>query len=357
MGDTTTILFGGDCHFGDKPLRLGDRLQERIRQAEFVVVNQESPITTMDELAAEGGIRLRSSPAAIESLHDMRVRVVSLANNHMADCGREGLLETITRLQEAGVTPVGAGDDGARAAAAAHVALTNGQTVAFLGFTSRTIGAKIAGESYGCAPLEPDAVERAVGAARAAADHVVVMLHYGLTNFDYPTPQDRDVVRAAARSGAALVIGHHPHVLQGHEILDGVPVFYSLGNLIFAAYRKNGRIVPLSIKNRSGAFVAAAFSAAGVRVEEVVFTDAREHDDHLHLEIAADAVARARSFEARSRPLARPSYHAFFRRYALRRVFQRLLLWTSPRRWRTLSGAQLRSLWLSLSFVTGSRTR
>jgi vacuolar-type H+-ATPase catalytic subunit A/Vma1 len=140
-------------------------------------------------------------------------------------------------------------------------------------------------------------------------------------------------------------------------MVDGVPIFYSLGNLIFASYRKRGRIVPLSAENRSGALVAATFSPQGVRIEDVIFTVTRETEDDLFVAIPQSSSARARSFEAKSRRLACSSYDNFFRRYAVKRVFHRLLLWTSPKRWRSFSGVQLNSLWLSLSYVVGRRNK
>ena len=331
MDDQVTILFGGDCHFGDKPVRLDRGLGERIAQAAFLVVNQESPVTGIESPAAQKAIYLRSSTRAINSLQDLRVKVASLANNHIADYGEEGLEETISRLRSAGITPVGAGANLSEASSPAYVGLPDGQTLAFLAFTSKDIGSKIAEErGYGCAELEPVAIERAIRRAREKASHVVLLLHYGLTNFDYPTPKQRDVMRSFAGRGVDLIIGHHPHVVQGYEIVDGVPVFYSLGNLIFASYRKFGRAVSLSAEARSGALVAVAFSPRGVRIKDVIFTETRETSDHLVFGVPQASVAPARRFEARSRRLACSCYETFFRRYAIRRIF--VACWFGPRR-------------------------
>jgi Bacterial capsule synthesis protein PGA_cap len=356
MGDEITILFGGDCHFGEKPFTLDRRLRERIAQAEFLVVNQESPMAEVQIPAAHKEIHLRSSIQAVNWLQDLGVKVVSLANNHAADYGQKGLEETISRLKSAGITPVGAGADLLEASGPAYVGLPNGRTIAFLAFTQRGIGSKIAEKrGYGCSELEPVAIERAIGQARERASHVVLLLHYGLTNFEYPTPKERDMLRSLAAHGVDLVIGHHPHVVQGYEILDGIPIFYSLGNLIFASYHKRGRVVPPSAENRRGALVAVAFSSQGARLEEVIFTETTETPDYLFLAIAHSPVASARSFEARSRHLACSSYETFFKRYSMKRLLHRLLLWTSPRRWPTFSSAQLHSLWLTLSYVVGRR--
>jgi hypothetical protein len=358
MGDDVTILFGGDCHFADKPVKLDPRLRERIGEAAFLVVNQESPITGFESPAAQKEIHLRSSARAVNWLQDLGVKVASLANNHIADYGQAGLEETISRLKSARITPVGAGADLAEASSPAYAELPGGRIIAFLAFTSRSIGSKIAEErGYGCAELEPVGIERAIERAREKASHVVLLLHYGLTNFEYPTPKERQMLRSIAARGLDLIVGHHPHVVQGYEILDGIPIFCSLGNLIFASYRKRGRAVPLSAANRRGALIAVDFSSQGVRIEDVIFTETTETEDHLFLGISQYSVAAARSFEARSRHLACSSYEAFFRRYAVKRLLHVLLRWTSPRRWPTFSGAQLGSLRLALSYVVGRRNR
>jgi hypothetical protein len=356
MSEEVTVLFGGDCHFGNKPLRLERRLRERISQADLVVVNQESPITAIEIPVAQKPVNLRSSTDAATWLQDLGVKVASLANNHIADYGQNGLEETISRLQSTGITTVGAGAHRSAASSPACINLADGRTIAFLAFTSRGIGSKIAGEAdYGCAELEPPAIERAIRRVRDKASHVVLMLHYGLTNFSYPTPQERGMLRSFAGCGVDLVIGHHHHLLHGQEVVGGVPILYSLGNLIFASYRKRGQLVPLAVGNRRGALVAVAFSPRGARITDIIFTETTETEDRLVLDVAQSAAAAARSFKARSKNLERSSYAIFFQGYAIRRLLYRLLLWTSPRRWPTVSGAQLKSFWLSLSYVAGRR--
>ena len=356
MIHNVSVLFGGDCHLGDKAVKLDPRLCDHIGQAEFLVINQESPITDVAVPAVHKEIHLRSSTRAVEGLRDLGVKVASLANNHIADYGHEGIAETIANLKAVRITPVGAGSDLSEASSPAYLELPNGQTIALLACTSRDIGSKIADErSYGCAELEPVAMERAISRAREKASHVVLLLHYGLTGFGYPTPEDRELLRSFARRGVDLIIGHHPHVLQGCEILDGVPIFYSLGNLIFASFRKRGRVVPMAAESRRGALVAVDFSSQGARIADVIFTETTEGEDELFLWTPQSSIARSRSFQARSKPLAHSSYEIFFRRYSLKRLLHRLLLWTSPKRWRTFSGAQINSLWLSLSFAVGRR--
>src|SRR5262249_21692918 len=87
--------------------------------------------------------------------------------------------------------------------------------------------------SPGVAWGDPEAVRRDVAAARAQADIVIVAMHSGNEYTAPPNPTQRDLAYAAIDAGAALVLGAHPHVLQGIELYRGAPIVYSLGNFVF----------------------------------------------------------------------------------------------------------------------------
>jgi len=80
-----------------------------------------------------------------------------------------------------------------------------------------------------------------VSALRDKVDIIVVAFHWGEEKSTEPKAYQRTLARAAVESGADLVIGHHPHVVQGIEVVDGIPVFYSLGNAVFGSYSKTAR--------------------------------------------------------------------------------------------------------------------
>lgn len=184
--------------------------------------------------------------------------VVSFAGNHCMDWGPEGLADTIANLRAAGldVCGVGANIEEARAPVIREV---DGLRIAFLAYSSILPEGYWATEKRaGCAPLRAhtlyeqieidqpgtpprirtfafredlEALLRDIRAARAAADFVVVSLHWGI-HFVPATLADyqREVAHQAIDAGAALILGHHAHILKGIEVYRGRTIFYSLGN-------------------------------------------------------------------------------------------------------------------------------
>lgn len=181
---------------------------------------------------ASGEIVLHASPRAAAQLREAGFDVLGLANNHALDLGSGGLGETASRLQMAGIASVGAGPD-AETPFYPLVRRVNGIDLAFLAFNAVPDGRD--GHEGGWTRADWDR-ERAVGAvegARAAADAVIVSIHWG---YEYQTPVDplqRDIADALLKAGADLVVGHHPHVVQAFEMVDGRAVAYSLGNFVF----------------------------------------------------------------------------------------------------------------------------
>ncbi len=162
--------------------------------------------------------------------------ILSTANNHAFDQGRKGVLETLTRLRQAHLLPLGSGEDRSRAEAV-QIVERNGLKVAFLGFTdvfNLDLDRK-ATEPW-VRPFELESALAAVREARAKADIVVVSIHWGHEDQHQPTKRQRDIARKLVAAGCDLLLGHHPHVLQPLEwmTVNGRPalVAYSLGNFI-----------------------------------------------------------------------------------------------------------------------------
>jgi poly-gamma-glutamate capsule biosynthesis protein CapA/YwtB (metallophosphatase superfamily) len=202
--------------------------------------NLELPLTSRGQPARKDYV-FRAPPSVAAGLSAAGFGLLTLANNHMLDYGIEGLLDTIDTLDRAGVGHVGAG----RTVEEAHepVILTvNGLRLAFLSYVntpndgrsgwvaeSMRAGPTTPGVAWGT----PDVVARDVAAARAHADLVIVAIHAGWEYTPTPNPVQRGLGYAAVEAGAALVLGAHPHVLQGIEFYHNVPIVYSLGNFVF----------------------------------------------------------------------------------------------------------------------------
>lgn len=162
--------------------------------------------------------------------------VVSLANNHAMDYCAQGLSDTFAALSTAGITYVGAGQH-AEGAWQAQVVEANGWRVGVLGATMIVPAASRAGDaSPGLAAHGKQYSEflgSRIRALRQQADVVVVTFHWGYESQRIHAAYQQSIGRACIDEGADIVIGHHPHVLQGVEFYHGGVIAYSLGNFLF----------------------------------------------------------------------------------------------------------------------------
>ena len=175
----------------------------------------------------------RAKPRVAVSLLRAGINVVTLANNHLVDCGREGVLETLDALAVAGLTPLGA----AANESAAHepvIREAGGLRIGLLGYYWNrrcAATANLPGSAMGVfEELETD-----IRKLRSQVDRVVVTFHWGRPYKPEPSPRARAKARFAIDCGAHAVVGHHPHIIQALEIYRTRPIFYSIGNFAFGS--------------------------------------------------------------------------------------------------------------------------
>ncbi len=202
-----------------------------LADADLVIANLEGTFTERG-IASSKQYTFRTPPRLARGLADGGIGLVALANNHTMDFGRDGLADTLAALDAAGVRHAGAGldEDAARQPIFIDV---NGLRVAFLSYDAVLETTFAHGASPGVAYAELDSLRRDVAAARARADVVIVAMHAGTEYTDAPTQEQRAIAHAAIDAGALLVLGSHPHVLQGFERYKGGLIAYSLGNFVF----------------------------------------------------------------------------------------------------------------------------
>jgi poly-gamma-glutamate synthesis protein (capsule biosynthesis protein) len=201
---------------------------------DIVFGNLECPIT-------EGGVPALKSwnllfKADIENSYALRragYDVLNLANNHVMDYGPEGLLSTLDALEKSGIKAVGAGEDSEKARLPVYVEVKD-IVVGFLGYSA------FPHEGYFFFADRPDVAYADINRigdeirnARDNCDFLIVSFHWGREFDFYPYDHQRELAYLAADSGADVVVGHHPHVLQGIEEYNGSRIFYSLGNFVF----------------------------------------------------------------------------------------------------------------------------
>ena len=214
-----------------------------LRRADLTVGNLESTLSTRGS-PTQGGDSFGGGAALLGPLRRAGFDALSLANNHAGDYGTRALLDTVRLLDRSPVEPFGAGVD-ARAAARPAVVERAGVRFAFVGFNAIGETPRAAPGAAGAlsvrmpprtGPLVQADLARVLGAVRRAgrsADVVVVLPHWGTQYTHVPEPVQRRVGRQLVRAGADLVVGGHPHWVQGIDAVRGVPVLHSLGNFVF----------------------------------------------------------------------------------------------------------------------------
>lgn len=203
-------------------------------EADITMVNLETPMTA-------GGTRqhkeftFHGRPKYGGMLKDAGVDLVTLANNHIFDYGKDGLLDTIELLDSLGIQHVGAGMniDSARSPVIIEV---RGMSIGFLGYLDsiRTNNLHFATPvSGGPARWDTSYFLQDIAKLKAQTNFVVVNVHWGVEKSRSPFHRQRELAHRAIDAGADLIIGHHPHVLQGIERYRGKVIAYSLGNFLF----------------------------------------------------------------------------------------------------------------------------
>jgi poly-gamma-glutamate synthesis protein (capsule biosynthesis protein) len=263
-----TMLFVGDVYVrrADPP-SIFAHVAPLLREADVAFGNLEAPLTDRGEPILGkpiAGVNFRSPPDAVSALTFAGFDAMGLANNHSMDFGPEGILRTVELLDAAGIAHCGAGRN-SEAARRPAILERKGRRIAFLSYSSvYQPGVFPAGpDSPGIATVKihtayqpsprvfeqpgsppttvtiPDPAEREallddVRRAKEQADIVVVSWHWGVSQsyrklVNYQTELGRAVIDA----GADLVLGHHPHVVQGIEAYRHGFICYSMANFAF----------------------------------------------------------------------------------------------------------------------------
>ena len=224
-----------------------------LRAADLAIGHLEVPHTVRGAELAGDVPAPGAPPENLAAIADAGFTMLSLAGNHIADCGAEGIADTIAGLDAHGVAHCGAGLTLAAARAPAIV-LRGGHRIALLSYNC--VGPVVSWadeDKAGCAWLRIDTADGApiapaaalttltdqaramlhtdIAAIRAQADIVLVALHKGIVHTPaLLAPYERAVSQAAIDAGADVIVGHHAHIVRGIEFYRDKPIFHGLGN-------------------------------------------------------------------------------------------------------------------------------
>lgn len=236
-----------------------------LQDADLTLCNLESPLSTKGTPLPGKGIWFRADPQNVEALTMCGIDLVALANNHALDYDSPALLETVDVLDEAGISHVGAGanEDAAREPVIKEI---NGIRIGFLSYSemaemyfSVTYPRKLKAtdDLPGIASFNVDDIIDDIGELKDDTDIIILLLHWGTEYQDMPQQYQIEAAHKLIDNGADIIIGHHPHCIQGVETYHGGLIAYSLGNFIFdqewSAKTKQGAVLSLELSPLSWA--------------------------------------------------------------------------------------------------------
>ena len=246
--EPVTLVFAGDVLLSDHVLNayetgggitgvVGQGFLDEMQGADLFVVNEEFPFSSRGEAAPDKQYTFRLPPERVSIFKEMGIDLVTLANNHALDFGTDALVDTLDTLDQAGILHVGAGRN-LDEAKEPVIAELKGMKIGFIG-ASRVIP-ETSWNATSTKPgmlvtYDPALTVQEIEKLDEVCDYVVVYVHWGIERAEHPEEYQRTMGRQYIDAGADLVVGSHPHVLQGIEYYEGKPIVYSLGNFVFGS--------------------------------------------------------------------------------------------------------------------------
>tara|TARA_B100000795_G_scaffold269145_1_gene257723 strand:+ start:4229 stop:5347 length:1119 start_codon:yes stop_codon:yes gene_type:complete len=202
-----------------------------INEHDIRITNLESPFVDKGEGIDKTGPYLKADEKAIEGLSYSGFNLVTLANNHIMDYGKNGLFNTMRLLDNHNIDYVGAGSNKEDARKISYIDSTEG-IIAILNFAENEFSNTF-NDMPGANPHHTINNYYDIQEAKKKAKYIIVIYHGGNEMHSLPSPRIKETFRFFADVGADIVVSHHTHCFSGYEIYNGTPIFYGLGNFIF----------------------------------------------------------------------------------------------------------------------------
>ena len=184
----------------------------------LVLANLETVLYNGLDVAKRKRVAIRCTEESVIYLTNNNIGVVNIANNHILDYGTQGYDKTIEILKDCGIATCGVKEP--------IIIDTKESRIAFFSYYEY-------GDNNHICRLSINRISEDIKRVRSHTDYIFVMLHWGYEYVNLPTSNQRYLANRIIDAGADCIIGHHPHVVQAIETINGKPVFYSLGNFQF----------------------------------------------------------------------------------------------------------------------------
>lgn len=233
------IAFTGDMGFSSKYFRgtydredlIDKKIIEYLSDTDYTIVNVEGCVSDAKGSASKPIIHA-NPPECVDFLKKINGNIWTLANNHIGDCGREGMESTLRIAGENGVQTVGAGLDMAQAEKPIIIE-NDGADIGIISVTEEETK-QATKDSEGCVLWDNnEKISQMISLIKEKCRWCVVIVHSGPEFSQLMPPSVRKQYKKYLDFGADVVVGHHPHVVQNYEQFGDKIIFYSLGNFIF----------------------------------------------------------------------------------------------------------------------------
>lgn len=263
--DYASLSFAGDVSFANdyapaqNYTRLGingafsEGIQVTMKDADIFMLNNEFCYTTSTTPVSGKTYTFKAAPELVGRLDEMGVDIVSIANNHAYDFGEQGFIDTMNTLKDAKIPYVGGGANLEDASNNIVYFIINGIKIGYIAATQVERDLPIltqpaTEDSAGVIRcFEPEFVCEMIAEAEKNCDFVIVYPHWGTELMKEIQEDQQALAYAFIDAGADVVIGGHPHCLQGAEYYKDVPIFYSLSNFSFSSKVVDSTILNLEV--------------------------------------------------------------------------------------------------------------
>lgn len=196
------------------------------------IVNLECALTESDNAIKKFGPNLKGPTETADTMKALGVTDVALANNHVFDYGIEGLRDTVSALESAGLPYFGIGENDTDSRRP-YFFEAEGKRIAVVNVCEHEYTYALPNR-MGANPFDPFLTMQDIRAAKAEADFLIVLYHGGKEYCGYPSPRLRNLCREMVYCGADAVITQHSHCVGAYEEFEGAHILYGQGNFNFS---------------------------------------------------------------------------------------------------------------------------
>lgn len=223
---------------------------EKTNRADIFLINHEYSTSNQGEPLSGKYYTFRAKPERISIIKEMGTDIVSLANNHVYDYGAEAFDDTLESLNQAGIPYIGGGSNYEEAAKPVFF-MVNGIKIGYVAASRAEMTRytpEATGDSSGIVRMyDLTNIKNIISDASKQCDYLIAYLHWGTEDSNRFEQYQHDIATELFGCGADIIIGGHPHVLQGMEYIDGRPVVYSLGDFWFNGETKYTGLLNLQV--------------------------------------------------------------------------------------------------------------